>query len=168
MIALEKSKEGKPVSFSAIENQRIKLFEEQMSPHGLIFGGRILEIVNDYTKMVAQKHSDMKCKILGINFVRFFAQAKRGDILICKASVNKTWETSLEVGVKVLAEDFRTLEQKHILSAYFTFEAFDENDELSKVPQIICESEEQRRRYLESQIRRTKNHKFQNISHPNS
>lgn len=169
MFVVQKSKEeGKPVSYSAIENQRIKLFEEHMSPHGVIFGGRILNIVDEYSKIVAQKHCDMMCKTAGINYVRFFAQAKRGDILICKASVNRTWETSLEVGVKVIAEDFRTLEQKHILSAYFTFVASEENEKMTQIPTIICETEEQKRRYTESQVRKTKVHKYQNISHLNN
>ena len=169
MFAVHKNREGKLISYSAIENQRIKLFQEHMNPHGVIFGGRILDIVDEYTTSVAQKHCDIQCKTAGINYVRFFSQAKRGDILICKASVNRTWDSSLEVGVKVIAEDFRTLEQKHILSAYFIFEAGDENKELSKmkVPNIILESEEQRRRYMESETRKTKSHKYLNISHLN-
>jgi acyl-CoA hydrolase len=165
MIAIQKNEEGKPVSFSSIEDQRINLFDEHMSPHGFIFGSRLLEIVDEYTKLVAQKHTEMKCTTSSINYVRFFAQAKRDDMLICRASVNRTWETSLEVGVKVIAEDFRTLEKKHILSAYFTFEVIDENGVLQKVPEIICESEDQKRRYIESQIRKTKTHKYLNISH---
>jgi acyl-CoA hydrolase len=167
MFAIQKNGEGKRVSYSSIEDQRINLFDEHVSPHGFVFGSRLLEIVDEYTKLVAQKHTEMKCVISSINYVRFFSQAKRDDILICKASVNKTWETSLEVGVKVIAEDFRSLEKKHILSAYFTFDVTDENGALVNVPEIIYETEDQKRRYLESQIRKTKSHKYLNISHLN-
>ena len=167
MIAVPKNGVGKPVSYSSIEDQRINLFDEHVSPHGFIFGSRLLEIVDEYTKLVAQKHTEMKCITSSINYVRFFSQAKRDDILICRASVNRTWETSLEVGVKVIAEDFRTLEKKHILSAYFTFEVTDENGALMKIPEIICESEDQKRRFIESQIRKTKSYKYLNISHLN-
>ena len=167
MFAVQNNREGKPVSYSAIEDRRIKLVEEYMSPHGLIFGGRILDIVNEFSKQVAQKHTDKNCKIACINNVRFFLPAKRGDILVCQASVNKTWGSSLEVGVRVMAEDFRTLEKKHILSAYFYFDAYDENEKLSAIPYIICESQAQRRRYIESENRKAKTHRYQNISPSN-
>jgi acyl-CoA hydrolase len=167
MEILQKNREGKPVSYSAIENQKIELFSEHMSPHGVIFGGRILEIVNTYAAMVAEKHSEAKSKTSGINFVRFFSQAKRGDILICKSSINRAWETCMEVGVKVEAEDFLTLEHKHILSAYFTFEAYNEDNEVIQIAHVICETEDQRRRYVEAFGRKIKNRKFQKISHSN-
>lgn len=164
MFTLSKNKEGKPVSFSAIEDQRIKLFSEHMSPHGVIFGGRILDIVAEYAKVVAEKHAETRCDTKGIDFVRFYAQAKRGDILICKASVNRAWDTTLEIGVKVIAEDFRTLEKKHILSAYFTYEAFDESGNSQEISFLICETFDQKRRYIDAQKRRGKNRKFQSIS----
>lgn len=167
MVLLQKNNEGRPVSYSAIENQKIELFSEHMNPHGVIFGGRILEIVNSYAAAVAEKHADAKSKTSGIDFVRFFSLAKRGDILICKASVNRAWETSMEVGVKVIAEDFRSLEQKHILSAYFTFEAYDDDNNKVSVAFVISETEDQKRRYLEAHQRRIKNRKFQNTSHLN-
>ena len=167
MFAIQKNEEGKPVSYSSIEDQKINLFDEHVSPHGFIFGSRLLEIVDEYAKLVAQKHTELRCVTSSINYVRFFAQAKRDDILICKASVNRTWDTSLEVGVKVIAEDFRSLEKKHILSAYFNFEVSDENGGAVKVPELICESEDQKRRYIESQIRKTKSHRYLNISHLN-
>lgn len=164
MFILERAREGRPVSFSAIENERIKLFEEQMSLYGVVYGGRILEIVEGYAKRVAEKHSDVKCFTSGIDFVRFYSPAKRGDILILKSSVNRAWHFSLEVGVKVLAEDFRSLEQKHILSAYFTFQARDENNKPILISKLITENDEQKRRYDEAQKRRSKNRKSHCIS----
>ena len=96
----------------------------------------------------------MKCNTAGIDSVRFFSFCKRGDILLCNASVNKAWTDSLEVGVKVIAEDFRTLEKKHILSAYFIFESEEEN---SFINFIICENKIQKKRYFEAEKRKNKN-----------
>ncbi len=167
-MVLLQNQEGRPVSYSAIENQKIELFTEHMNPHEVIFGGRILEIVNNYAAAVAEKHADAKSKTAGIDFVRFFSLAKRGDILVCKASINRAWETTMEVGVKVVAEDFRSLEQKHILSAYFTFEAYDEMGSRARVAFVICETEDQKRRFVDAHFRRAKNRKFQSISHLNN
>ena len=67
---------------------------------------------------VAENHSERKCKALGIDCVRFFSLGNMGDILICSVCVNRAWDFSMEIGVRVVAEDFRTLAKKHILSAY--------------------------------------------------
>jgi acyl-CoA hydrolase len=151
MFTIKKNRKGKKVSESAIEGKRIKLFYEKINPHGIVFGGRILDIVSSYANLVAEKHAETTCKTSGIDFVRFFSLAKMGDILLCFASVNKAWEFSMEVGVKVIAEDFRSLEQKQILSAYFTFESIGGDGEIAYV---ICESEEEKRRFLEAEKRK--------------
>jgi acyl-CoA hydrolase len=166
MVTIQKNREGRPVSFSAIESQRIKLFDEHTNPHGFIFGNRILDIVDQYAKIVAEKHTDFQCLISGINHVRFFNQARREDVIICKASVNQIWKNSLEVGVKIIAEDFRTLEQKHILSAYFTFEAIDK--ESSNIISLIFENEDQIRRSKEADKRKIKTRKLPSISPTNN
>jgi acyl-CoA hydrolase len=71
---------------------------------------------------------------LGIDSVRFLAPAKHGDILVFKASLNRVWKTSMEIGLKVFKEDFRTQERVHILSAYFTFVALDDHLKPVEVP----------------------------------
>jgi acyl-CoA hydrolase len=151
MFAIKKDRKGKRISESAIDGRRIKLFYEKINPLNIIFGGRILEIVNSYASLVAEKHAEVKCKTSGIDFVRFFSLAKMGDILVCFVSVNRAWEFSMEVGVKVIAEDFRSLEQKHILSAYFTFETIGKEREIAYV---ICETKKQKRRYVKARERK--------------
>ncbi len=145
---------NKPISASALEVCNIHLFDENISPHEVIFGNRILEIVSCYADKVALSHSGIQCHTAGIDFVRFFAQAKRGDVLICKASINRSWQNSMEVGVKVIAEDFRSLEHKHILSAYFTYEAYDIDNKPMPVPFAIWETKDQKRRFADAQKRR--------------
>ncbi|MBM3184450.1 MAG: acyl-CoA thioesterase, partial [Chlamydiae bacterium] len=102
----------------------------------------------------AKRHSGMVCVTLGIDSVRFLSPARHGDILVCMASVNRTWRTSMEVGVKVMAEDFRTLLQKHVLSAYFTFVAVDEQHKPVPVIPVVPETENQFRRYEQAEVRR--------------
>ena len=146
--------EGKSVSASAVIDQVIEVFPNDLNPHGTLFGGRVLQIVDTLAAIVAKRHSGVLCVTLGIDSVRFLNPARRGDILVCMASVNRTWRTSMEVGVKVIAEDFRSLDQKEILTAYFTFVAVDDDHKPTSVIPVLPETERQIQRFKEAEIRR--------------
>lgn len=148
--------DAKPVSFSALDNQIAIVFPNDLNANGTLFGGRVLELGDWTCAVVAKRHSQRICVTLGIDSVRFLAPATSGDILVLKASVNRAWNTSMEIGLKVLAEDFKTLERKHIFSAFFTFVALDENGRPAKIPPVIPETEDQKRRYEEAEMRRAK------------
>jgi acyl-CoA hydrolase len=146
--------EGKSVSSSAITDQVVEVFPNDLNPHGTLFGGRLMQLIDNLAAIVAKRHSGKVCVTLGIDSVRFLNPARHGDILVCKASVNRTWHTSMEIGVKVVAEDFRTLEQKDILSAYFTFVAMDDDLKPVEVVSVIPETPEQIKRYHAAEKRR--------------
>jgi acyl-CoA hydrolase len=146
--------EGKPVSASAIIDQVVEVFPNDLNPHGTLFGGKLMQVVDNLAAIVAKRHSGRVCVTLGIDSVRFLNPARHGDILVCKASVNRTWNTSMEIGVKVIAEDFRTLEQKDILSAYFTFVATDDELKPVEIVPVIPETPEQIERFEAAETRR--------------
>lgn len=146
--------EGKTVSASAIIDQVVEVFPNDLNPHGTLFGGRLMQVVDNLAAIVAKRHSGRVCVTLGIDSVRFLNPAHRGDILVCKASVNRAWRTSMEIGVKVIAEDFRTLEQKDILSAYFTFVAMDDEQKPIEIIPVIPETPEQVHRFNAAEKRR--------------
>ena len=108
---------GKPVADSAIHDQTAVVFPNDLNAYGTLFGGRVLDLCDRVSGVVAKRHSGAVCVTLGIDSVRFLAPAKHGDILVFKAAVNRVWKTSMEIGVKVFKEDFRTLQRVHILSA---------------------------------------------------
>jgi acyl-CoA hydrolase len=132
----------------------VEVFPNDLNPHGTLFGGKLMQVVDNLAAIVAKRHTGKVCVTLGIDSVRFLNPARHGDILVCKASVNKTWNTSMEVGVKVVAEDFRTLEQKDILSAYFTFVAVDDEHKPIEIVPVIPETPEQLQRFKEAERRR--------------
>jgi acyl-CoA hydrolase len=115
--------EPKPVSASAMIDQVVEVLPETMDAQGVVVGSKLMQSVDNLASLVAERHAGIPCVVMSIDSVRFFHSARQGDVLICKASVNRAWDTSMEIGVKVIAEDFRTLEQKDVLSAYFTFGA---------------------------------------------
>ncbi len=77
-----------------------------------------------------------------------------GNLVVLRASVNRAFRTSMEVGVKVFAEDLRAARKRHVASAYLTFVAVDANHETVPVPPAIPETEEEKRRYEEAGERR--------------
>jgi len=153
MDTLLRNKKNKLVSESSMVHQKIELLSTEADPRGIIFGDRILQIIGNYAKKVAGSHAETFCDHIGIDFVRFYLPAKHGDILTCNVSVNRTWNSILEVGAEVTAEDFRTLNKKKILSAYFVFQAVDENKNPRAVKNISPITEEEKRRYLEAEKR---------------
>lgn len=148
--------EPKPVSFSAIDNQTALVFPNDLNSYGTLFGGRVLELADWLCAVVAKRHTGKVCVTLCLDSVRFLAPAKMGDILILKAAINKTWTTSMEVGIRVCAEDYKKGTKTHIFSAYFTFVALDDELKPTKIPHVIPETDDQKRRFAEAETRRKK------------
>jgi acyl-CoA hydrolase len=137
-----------------MDDQRAVVFPNDLNSYGTLFGGRLLEQADWVCAIVAKRHSGKVCVTLAIDSVKFLEPAKSGDILIYRAAMNRAWNTSMEIGITVFAEDYRTHAERHIFSAYFTFVALDENLKPSKVPPIISETADEKRRYEEAEVRR--------------
>ena len=146
--------QGKSVAESAINDQTAVVFPNDLNAYGTLFGGRVLDLCDRVAGVVAKRHTGKVCVTLGIDSVRFLAPAKHGDILVFKASINRVWKTSMEIGLKVFKEDFRTQERVHILSAYFTFVALDDHLKPVEVPPVLPLSADEKRRYKEAEERR--------------
>lgn len=147
---------GRPVRESAIDDQTALVFPNDLNTYGTLFGGKVLELGDWLCAIVAKRHTGKVCVTLGLDTVRFHAAATSGDILVLKAAINRAWNSSMEVGLKVFAEDYRTQERRHIFSAYFTFVALDETRKPTKIPPIIPETDEEKRRYQQAEERRQK------------
>jgi acyl-CoA hydrolase len=144
----------KVVSVSAINDQTAIVFPDDLNTLGTLFGGRVMEHCDKICAVVAKRHAGTNCVTLGIDSVRFLASARHGDILVFKAAVNRTWRTSMEIGIKVLAEDFRTMRSTHIVSAYFTFVGVDAQLKPTPIPPVVPESADEKRRYEQAEHRR--------------
>lgn len=145
---------GKTVSQSAVRDQTAVVFPNDLNAYGTLYGGRVLEIADRLAGVVAKRHSGKVCVTLGIDSVRFLGPARGGDILVFQASVNRVWHTSMEIGMKIFTEDFKTLERKHILSAYFTFVALDDHLKPSMIRPVIPETADEKRRFEQAEQRR--------------
>jgi len=147
-------KPAKAVSASAIEKHVYKVFPNDMNSHNTVFGGMIMAKCDRLALVVAERHSAHVCVTAAVDSIHFRPSAKGNDTLLFNLSLNRSWGSSMEIGAKVEAENSYTGETRHILSAFFTFVALDEQGKPVDVPQVIPETEDQKRRYAKAQIRR--------------
>ncbi|NGX39947.1 MAG: putative acyl-CoA thioester hydrolase [Chlamydiae bacterium] len=152
--------QGKEVSESAVDNHTYKIFPNDLNAYGTAFGGMIMSIIDRIALVVAERHSGQTCVTASVDSIHFLNPAKRGDILLFSAGINRAWRTSMEIGIKVVAENYRTKKKRHILSAYFTFVAMDEEQKPIEVPSVLATTPEEERRYLEAEYRRSQRKKM--------
>ncbi|HVT34151.1 MAG TPA: acyl-CoA thioesterase [Nevskiaceae bacterium] len=145
---------AKPVSASALREQAYFVFPNDLNANDTVFGGLIMAQMDRYCAVVADRHAQGVCVTVGVDAVHFIAPARRGDVLIFNACVNRSWNSSMEVGCKVDAEKVGGGERRHILSAYLTFIAVDAQGKPRPVPAVLPETAIEKLRYDEAQLRR--------------
>lgn len=147
--------EGKPVRESMSEYVELAL-PNDANALGTLLGGKVMHLVDLAGAMAAMRHARRPVVTASVDSMTFLHPIKIGQLVICKASVNRVFRTSMEVGVKVFAEDLLTGDRTHTCSAYLTFVALDEFGHPVEVPPVIPETEEEMRRYREAGERRQK------------
>jgi len=119
-----------------------------------IFGGTVMSWIDIAAAIAAQRHSNKVVVTASIDRLSFIAPIKKGWVVNLKASVNFASKTSMEVGVRIEAENPITSELFHTASAYLTFVAVDAEGKPSFIPNLLPESEIEKRRYSAAQRRR--------------
>lgn len=142
------------VSVSAVREQVYMVFPNDLNSNDTVFGGLIMAQMDRFAAVVADRHAGGVCVTASVDAVHFIAPARRGDVLIFNAAVNRAWHTSMEIGVKVDARSYDGNNRRHILSAYMTFVAVDPDGKPRAVPPLQPETEVDRFRYEEAQLRR--------------
>jgi len=125
---------------------------------GKIHGGIILSLMDKAAYACAAKHAETYCVTASIDTVDFRASVEVGEIISLKASVNYVGNSSLVVGIKVLAENIKSHQVKHTNSSYFTMVALDEQLHTPvQVPGLILENETQVQRFITAMHRKELN-----------
>jgi uncharacterized protein (TIGR00369 family) len=124
------------------------------NPSGDVHGGTIMKLVDTAAGVCAIRHCRTRVVTVSMDSMSFLHPVYVGDVVTLYASVNDTGNTSLEVGVRVEAENIRTGQKLHTSSAYLVFVALDDQGKPTKVPPLIVETEAERRRQAHAKIRR--------------
>ncbi|MEZ0392281.1 MAG: acyl-CoA thioesterase [Pseudobdellovibrionaceae bacterium] len=119
-----------------------------------IFGGVIMSWIDICGAIAAQRHSNKEVVTASIDQLSFVAPVRKGWVVNLKASVNFVSRTSMEVGIRVDAENPKTGEVFHTATAYTTFVAIGGNGRPTEIPPLILESEEDKRRHEAARKRR--------------
>lgn len=121
---------------------------------GNLAGGRLMHWMDLAAAIAAGRHSQAICVTASVDTMEFRQSIQLGEVVIIKANVNRAFHTSMEVGVKVYAENIIKGHIRECTKAYFTFVAIDKEGKPVPVPEVIPEDETDRRRYEKAALRR--------------
>jgi acyl-CoA hydrolase len=121
---------------------------------GNLLGGRLMHFIDLTGAMAAYRHARTHVVTAAMDHIDFIRPVRLGDLVTLKSSVNRAFTTSMEVGVKVWAEDTRTGAVAHVASAYLVFVAVDEHGNRRRVPEARPETPNEMRRYDDALRRR--------------
>ncbi len=113
-----------------------------------------MKLVDEAAGLAAMKHSRCRVVTAGMDRMTFLVPIKVAELVTFTAAVNAAWRTSMEVGVRVEAENPRTGEVRHTNTAYLTMVALDEDGRPTAVPAVIAETPDEVRRQREAELRR--------------
>jgi uncharacterized protein (TIGR00369 family) len=142
-------KRAKKVSESSVVLAQIML-PADTNPAGHVHGGTIMKLIDNAAYVVAARHTASNAVTASIDRLDFHCPVFLGNLVTLKASMNRAGRTSMEVGVRVEAEDLMTGEVRHTASAYLTFVALGADGRAIPVPGLIAEADEERRRFAEA------------------
>lgn len=144
--------EPKPVSFSRLVLAQV-MTPQDANYAGNVHGGNIMKLADTAAGVVAIRHSGRNCVTATVDRFDFHAPVYVGNLVTLKASLNYVGRTSMEIGVRVEAEDLRTGRRTHTNSCYITMVALDENGKPAEVPRLVPETDEDLRRQEEASRR---------------
>jgi acyl-CoA hydrolase len=130
------------------------VFPNHTNQLGTLFGGQLMYWIDICASLSAEKLTGGVCVTASVDKVDFHHPVKLGDAVTLLSSVNRVFNTSLEIGVKVFAQNFKEGTVKHTNSAYLTFVLVDTEGKPVKAIEALPETNEQKRRFNEALIRR--------------
>ena len=124
------------------------------NPLGFILGGTVMHLIDIAGAIACHRHTRSLLVTAAVDGLQFLHPIKVGDLIILKAQVTAAWKTSLEVEVEVFSEEILTGVRRMTSRAYLTFVAIDQAGGRVPIPPLILETEEEKRRAAEAQVRR--------------
>lgn len=146
---------SRPVRASAHESSSL-MMPEDANVLGAVFGGAVMALMDKTAAVCAMRHARQQCVTVSVDRIDFREPIHVGELVLLKACVNFAGRTSMEVGVRVEAEDLRTGLRRHTNSCYITFVAVGDDGRPTDVPAILPETRDEQRRFEAAQTRRAR------------
>jgi acyl-CoA hydrolase len=124
------------------------------NPLGFILGGTVMHLIDIAAAIACHRHTRSLLVTAAVDGLQFLHPIKVGDLIILRSKVTATWSTSLEAEVEVFSEEIVTGARKLTSRAYLTFVTIDTEGRRLPVPPLILETEEERRKAGEADVRR--------------
>jgi acyl-CoA hydrolase len=121
---------------------------------GNLLGGKVMHLVDLAGAMAAMRHARLPVVTASVDHMNFLHPVRIGQLVMLRSAVNRVFRSSMEVGVKVFVEDLISGEVRHTSSAYLTFVAVDRTGKAVSICPVIPETDEERRRYQQAELRR--------------
>ena len=145
--------EGKRVRDSSVVMAQM-MIPQDANPAGNVHGGAVVKLIDEAAGVVASRHARSNVVTASIDRMEFHTHVFVGDLLTVTAGLNLVGRTSMEIGVRVDAENLITGEVRHAATAYLTYVALDAQGRPRTVPTLIIETGEEKRRNEEAAGRR--------------
>lgn len=145
--------EGKKVSESTVIMAQL-MTPQDTNPSGNVHGGVVMKLIDEAGGAVAFRHARSNVVTASIDRLSFHHPIFVGDLVTLRASVNMVGRTSMDVGVRVEAENLITGQTRHTASAYLTYVALDINSKPKSVAPLILESPDEERRFRQAMARK--------------
>jgi len=145
--------EGKRVRDSSVVMAQM-MIPQDANPAGNVHGGAVVKLIDEAAGVVASRHARSNVVTASIDRMEFHTPVFVGDLLTVTAGLNLVGRTSMEIGVRVEAENLITGEVRHAATAYLTYVALDAQGRPSPIPLLILETGEEKRRNQEAARRR--------------
>ena len=124
------------------------------NPLGFILGGTVMHLIDIAGAIACHRHTRSLLVTAAVDGLQFLHPVRVGDLIILRSCVTAAWSTSLEVEVEVFSEETLTGVRRMTSRAYLTFVATDRDGQRIRIPGLILETEEERRRAAEAEVRR--------------
>lgn len=146
-------------------NERTVIMAEVMTPEhvnlsGNIHGGHLLSLLDKVAYACAARYSGEAVVTLSFDNVLFKKPIHVGELVTCYATVNYVGTSSMEIGIKVIAENLRQRKKRHTNTCYVTMVAVDENFKPAKVKPLTLNNSVEKRRFLRAKLRREMRQQF--------
>ena len=129
------------------------MMPEHANPMGNVHGGVIMKLVDEAGGLCAMRHAQRQVVTIAIDSMTFHSPVHVGNLVTLQACLNWVGHTSLEVGVRVIAENPLTGQQTHTNSAYLVYVALDPQMRPTTIPPLILETDQERQRWAEAEGR---------------